>query len=90
VEFLMDSLVLFRDLPTNYIRCIDIKIERVAASDEVVVPTSKDCGMSFLRFGKTCKFAESDGEVEDLVVGHVQTSLEFAYPNALTLDTIVE
>lgn len=72
----MNSLVLYRDLPNNYIRLIDIKIERVAQSKELIIPTSKEC--------------ESDDEVEDLVVGHVQTALEHAYPNPLSFDTIVE
>ncbi|KAI6176394.1 hypothetical protein M3Y97_00793400 [Aphelenchoides bicaudatus] len=76
VEFLMNSLILLRDLPNNYIRLIDIKIERVAQSEELVIPTSKEC--------------ESDEEVEDLVAGHVQTALEHAYPNALTFETIAE
>jgi hypothetical protein len=45
VEFLMNSLVLLRDLPHNYIRLIDIKVERVAQSDELVIPTLKECGL---------------------------------------------
>jgi hypothetical protein len=76
VEFLMNSLVLLRDLPHDYIKLIDVKIERVAQSEELIIPTSKEC--------------ESDEEVEDLVAGHVQTALEHAYPNALTFDTIAE
>lgn len=72
----MHALMLFRDSPTNSVRLIDIKIERVAQNEELVIPTSKEI--------------ESDDEVEDLVVGHVQTALEHAYPNALPFDTIVE
>lgn len=89
----MKTLVLFRDLPSDYIRLIDVKIERVEKEAELTIPTAKECGMSTTHFNKLYLFTwylESDEEVEDLVVGHVQTALEHAYPNALNFETIVE
>jgi hypothetical protein len=44
IEFLMNALVLFRDLPNSYIRYIDVRIERVSDEDTIVIPAGKDCG----------------------------------------------
>lgn len=45
VEFLTKILVLYRDMPNDYIHLIDVKIERVAQNEELIIPTSKECGL---------------------------------------------
>ncbi|CAD5214225.1 unnamed protein product [Bursaphelenchus okinawaensis] len=76
VTFLINALLTLRDLSNDHIKFVDVTVKRVAADAVVIVPTSKDC--------------ETDDEVEDVMAGHVQTMLEYAYPNALTFDAIVE
>ncbi|KAI6187579.1 SAM-MT-ERG6-SMT domain-containing protein [Aphelenchoides besseyi] len=77
VEFLMNLLLIFRDssASTN-IEHLDVTIERVADHEVIVVPTARDC--------------RADEEVEDLLPGHLQSSLEYAYPNALSFEALVE
>jgi hypothetical protein len=89
IEFLMNALVLFRDLPNSYIRYIDMRIERVSDEDTIVIPAGKDCG-KFIQLLSSYPASESDNEVEDLLAGHVQTVLEYAYPNSLNFNAIVE
>ncbi|KAI6233668.1 SAM-MT-ERG6-SMT domain-containing protein [Aphelenchoides fujianensis] len=77
VEFLMNLLVIFRDSSyAAHIHHIDVKVDRLADHQHLVVPTAQDC--------------KADEEVEDLLQGHVQSALEYAYPNSLTFDSLVE
>ncbi|CAD5219609.1 unnamed protein product [Bursaphelenchus xylophilus] len=76
VTFLINALLTLRDLPADHIKFLDVTVKRVSADAVVTVPASKDC--------------ETDDEVEDVMAGHVQTMLEYAYPNALTFEAIVE